>query len=169
MNRTLYRYYDADSGQYLSSDPIGMLGGLRPQAYVHNPMEWVDPLGLYSELKHTGMGHHLIPRSVAKKLAIDDFAHNQAISWYPNNVSGSDELHKRLHCSLINEGVPFHGSKFEASVGDFFQRAKSAYDGIDEKGFLKVPYTDEILADDVTPKEALEILEQRIVGLPKHE
>ena len=49
-NRGLYynlnRYYDADSGQYLSSDPIGMLGGLRPQAYVHNPMEWVDPLGL---------------------------------------------------------------------------------------------------------------------------
>ncbi|WP_136485613.1 AHH domain-containing protein [Vibrio sp. H11] len=42
----LNRYYDADSGQYLSSDPIGMLGGLRPQAYVHNPMEWVDPLGL---------------------------------------------------------------------------------------------------------------------------
>ena len=49
-NRGLYynlnRYYDADSGQYLSSDPIGMLGGLRPQAYVHNPMEWMDPLGL---------------------------------------------------------------------------------------------------------------------------
>lgn len=42
----LNRYYDADSGQYLSSDPIGMAGGLRPQAYVHNPMEWVDPLGL---------------------------------------------------------------------------------------------------------------------------
>ncbi len=23
-----------------------MAGGLRPQAYVHNPLEWVDPLGL---------------------------------------------------------------------------------------------------------------------------
>ena len=23
-----------------------MAGGLRPQAYVHNPMEWVDPFGL---------------------------------------------------------------------------------------------------------------------------
>ncbi|WP_047691673.1 RHS repeat domain-containing protein, partial [Vibrio sp. ZOR0018] len=28
------RYYDADSGQYLSPDPIGFAGGLRPQAYV---------------------------------------------------------------------------------------------------------------------------------------
>ncbi|MFM2483474.1 RHS repeat domain-containing protein [Celerinatantimonas sp. YJH-8] len=42
----LNRYYDADSGQYLSPDPIGMAGGLRPQAYVHNPMDWGDPLGL---------------------------------------------------------------------------------------------------------------------------
>ncbi|MEF1257128.1 RHS repeat-associated core domain-containing protein [Vibrio sp. M260112] len=41
-----HRYYDTDSGQYLSSDPIGMAGGLRPQAYVHNPMDWVDPFGL---------------------------------------------------------------------------------------------------------------------------
>ncbi|WP_240348997.1 HNH/endonuclease VII fold putative polymorphic toxin [Pectobacterium versatile] len=41
-----HRYYDAESGQYLSPDPIGLLGGIRPQAYVYNPLEWVDPLGL---------------------------------------------------------------------------------------------------------------------------
>ncbi|WP_233981384.1 RHS repeat-associated core domain-containing protein, partial [Pectobacterium versatile] len=41
-----HRYYDAESGQYLSPDPIGLLGGNRPQAYVHNPLEWVDPFGL---------------------------------------------------------------------------------------------------------------------------
>ncbi|MEQ9883631.1 hypothetical protein ABRP83_15850, partial [Pectobacterium brasiliense] len=34
------------SGQYLSPDPIGLAGGIRPQGYVHNPLEWVDPLGL---------------------------------------------------------------------------------------------------------------------------
>ena len=41
-----HRYYDPAIGQYLSPDPIGMAGGTRPQAYVHNPEEWVDPLGL---------------------------------------------------------------------------------------------------------------------------
>ncbi|WP_240477618.1 RHS repeat-associated core domain-containing protein, partial [Pectobacterium brasiliense] len=41
-----HRYYDAESGQYLSPDPIGLAGGIRPQAYVSNPLEWVDPLGL---------------------------------------------------------------------------------------------------------------------------
>ncbi|MBS9781626.1 MAG: HNH endonuclease [Gammaproteobacteria bacterium] len=41
-----YRYYDSDSCQYLSSDPIGLAGGIRPQSYVADPVNWVDPLGL---------------------------------------------------------------------------------------------------------------------------
>jgi RHS repeat-associated protein len=41
-----HRYYDPTLGQYISADPIGLAGGLRPQGYVHNPMEWVDPFGL---------------------------------------------------------------------------------------------------------------------------
>lgn len=40
------RYYDPDAAQYLSPDPIGLLGGSRPQGYVANPTTWVDPLGL---------------------------------------------------------------------------------------------------------------------------
>lgn len=31
-----YRYYDPELRQYLSSDPIGLAGGIRPQGYVHN-------------------------------------------------------------------------------------------------------------------------------------
>ncbi|WP_242414222.1 RHS repeat-associated core domain-containing protein [Salinivibrio sp. MA427] len=54
------RYYDADSGQYLSPDPIGFAGGLRPQAYVVNPLEWVDPLGL------AGAAHGSESEDVAK-------------------------------------------------------------------------------------------------------
>ncbi|MEQ9906646.1 RHS repeat-associated core domain-containing protein, partial [Pectobacterium odoriferum] len=45
-----HRYYDAESGQYLSPDPIGLHGGFRPQGYVTNPLEWVDPLGLDKKL-----------------------------------------------------------------------------------------------------------------------
>jgi RHS repeat-associated protein len=40
------RYYDPDIGQYLSPDPIGLLGGARTYGYVHNPLGWVDPFGL---------------------------------------------------------------------------------------------------------------------------
>ncbi|AVF33730.1 hypothetical protein BV494_01775 [Rahnella sikkimica] len=41
-----HRYYDSETGQYLSPDPIGLAGGLNPYGYVHNPLSWVDPLGL---------------------------------------------------------------------------------------------------------------------------
>ncbi|MEF1257239.1 RHS repeat-associated core domain-containing protein, partial [Vibrio sp. M260112] len=78
----LHRYYDTDSGQYLSSDPIGMAGGLRPQAYVHNPMDWVDPFGLapedpgkydvgaYDDIRGTVPGldaHHVGQKALMKK------------------------------------------------------------------------------------------------------
>ncbi|MGG4610633.1 RHS repeat-associated core domain-containing protein [Providencia sp. Me31A] len=45
-----FRYYDKDNGQYISPDPIGLLGGVNPYGYVHNPVGWIDPLGLNASL-----------------------------------------------------------------------------------------------------------------------
>ncbi|OUJ94736.1 hypothetical protein BFG48_001120, partial [Acinetobacter nosocomialis] len=33
-------------GRFISKDPIGLLGEYNNYAYVPNPMEWIDPLGL---------------------------------------------------------------------------------------------------------------------------
>ncbi|MBF0786220.1 type IV secretion protein Rhs, partial [Muribacter muris] len=41
-----FRYYDPETGNYLCLDPIGLSGGETPYAYVHNPWDWLDPLGL---------------------------------------------------------------------------------------------------------------------------
>ncbi|WP_086929579.1 RHS repeat-associated core domain-containing protein [Agarilytica rhodophyticola] len=41
-----FRYYDPESGDYLSQDPIGLKGGLRPNGYVETPTTWIDPFGL---------------------------------------------------------------------------------------------------------------------------
>ena len=41
-----FRYYDPDSGEYVSQDPIGLAGGLNTTSYAHDPASWCDPFGL---------------------------------------------------------------------------------------------------------------------------
>ena len=41
-----YRYYDPNVKRYITSDPIGLLGGINTYQYAPNPTGWIDPLGL---------------------------------------------------------------------------------------------------------------------------
>jgi len=45
-----FREYDPATGHYLSPDPIGLLGGLDPYAYVDDPQTRTDVLGLSADL-----------------------------------------------------------------------------------------------------------------------
>nr|WP_238399302.1 RHS repeat-associated core domain-containing protein [Photorhabdus bodei] len=59
-----FRYYLPEGCCYLSADPLGLNGGPNPYAYVHNPANWIDPLGLSSKKCGTGEykdvgGHHI--------------------------------------------------------------------------------------------------------------
>jgi RHS repeat-associated protein len=43
-----HRFYDPETGRYISADPIGLAGGMNLYAYVeNNPVNWVDPWGLF--------------------------------------------------------------------------------------------------------------------------
>ncbi|MGK5534110.1 DUF6531 domain-containing protein [Streptomyces sp. URMC 129] len=46
LHYNYHRYYDPEAGRYLSADPLGLLPGLNPYAYVLHPLVWSDPLGL---------------------------------------------------------------------------------------------------------------------------
>ncbi|WP_241009347.1 RHS repeat-associated core domain-containing protein [Aggregatibacter actinomycetemcomitans] len=59
-----FRYYNPETGQYISHDPIGLLGGFNPYGYVGIPTAFVDPLGLqvcprvkdrYQQLREQGI------------------------------------------------------------------------------------------------------------------
>ena len=127
-----HRYYDTDSGQYLSSDPIGFAGGLRPQAYVHNPMDWVDPLGLTScelskSMENSGTprpdnsaAHHIVgetskvaqpARDILKKHNIDINGAENGV-FLPNlnnqdNMSGilHNGKHPDVYLDRVNENI----------------------------------------------------------------
>ncbi|XYH96521.1 RHS repeat domain-containing protein [Sorangium sp. So ce1128] len=41
-----FRYYDPEVGRYISQDPIRLMGGIELFSYTHDPLTWLDPLGL---------------------------------------------------------------------------------------------------------------------------
>ncbi|WP_322763321.1 RHS repeat-associated core domain-containing protein, partial [Frankia sp. Cr2] len=45
-NYNVHRYYDPETARYDSTDPLGLTPAPNPHTYVHNPLGWLDPLGL---------------------------------------------------------------------------------------------------------------------------
>jgi RHS repeat-associated protein len=62
LHYNLHRFYNPDTGQFISSDPLGLAGGHNLTAYGPNIWSWTDPLGLLCKWirtwtrKHTAAG-----------------------------------------------------------------------------------------------------------------
>jgi RHS repeat-associated protein len=49
LHYNYFRYYDPSTGRYITSDPVGLQGGLNTYEYVkNNPLVGIDPYGLWT-------------------------------------------------------------------------------------------------------------------------
>ncbi|WP_145502189.1 glycohydrolase toxin TNT-related protein [Yersinia similis] len=137
-----FRYYDGETGQYLCPDPIGLEGGLNPYGYVHNPVSWVDPLGLAT-------------CPVIKQRVLD-------------NIAASREAREASNFKQHNEWPPNRGfsgipKKIELQPGTLIDRYGHEYGTFTSpKG---VPYRHRSLkpGTDGTPYNVYEVKEPIIV------
>ncbi|WP_287168285.1 RHS repeat-associated core domain-containing protein, partial [Pseudomonas sp.] len=66
-----HRYYEPRIGRFIGQDPIRYVGGLNLFAYVANPVQWIDPLGLakkppsaFARIDGQGVSQDIMAQSV---------------------------------------------------------------------------------------------------------
>nr|WP_260337789.1 RHS repeat-associated core domain-containing protein [Pasteurella testudinis] len=97
-----FRYYDPSTGNYLTSDPIGLAGGETPYSYVQNPWDWLDPFGLA-----------VCPQLQAK---LQDVV-NQAVKDIKNNPSiAKDLMSSGSYRHLKDPTSPLYSASFGKAV-----------------------------------------------------
>lgn len=94
-----FRYYDPESGNYISQDPIGLNGGITNfYAYVHDPNSWIDPFGL-SGIIYLRTDPYTGKQYVGKSKSIEAFNRRQS-----------------AHNSTLNKTNPGGGQKYDFEV-----------------------------------------------------
>ena len=130
LHYNLNRYYDPDLAGYLSQDPLGVAGGLRTHGYVHNPLTWIDPLGLAGcpytfsrgSLRHILRRHspHVGPPKQQPYASLKPA--KQKGTLYPKEWSNRDiatsvqEVASNPMNQVLSSRPDFHGKVFEGTV-----------------------------------------------------
>ncbi|WP_432003457.1 RHS repeat-associated core domain-containing protein [Streptomyces sioyaensis] len=80
------RYYDPETGRYLSPDPLGLVPAPNPYTYVEDPLAHTDPLGL------------------AKKCR-DDITWGGRVEWGRDRHGRLETMRARVERDMIGEGT----------------------------------------------------------------
>ena len=89
LHQNWNRFYDPKLCRYVTSDPIGLAGGLNTYAYVdNNPLRWIDPDGLLSKNKPDSGTRFPAPGSSALELA---FCMEKCLGTFSLPITGGSE------------------------------------------------------------------------------
>jgi hypothetical protein len=89
------RYYAPELGRYITSDPIGLAGGLNTYAYVGgNPVNVVDPTGFSEVIIESGSNRTILTNPGGRGLA-------NALSQYPSGSISYIQIHGHANRSSI--------------------------------------------------------------------
>ena len=137
------RYYDPDTGRYLSPDPIGLYGGMNLYAYTNqNPINYIDHKGLFDieDIKNFARD--------GRVRAISSFGVSLLVQAVACNIEPS-----KIRAALfaLNSGLNFYSS-VEAAVVSGGSLATAVADpdvtGITKVGLLGISYFFYQMADE---------------------
>lgn len=123
-----HRYYDPNTGRFLTRDPIGYDGGINLYSYVtNNPTNWIDPLGWAKLIYWRAQGDSKFGHI---SLLLDDGTY---ISYWPSRPVPKDAL------PYIHDVPPRLPANYEHDLAQEGGRAplEIEIDGLDEEAIKK--------------------------------
>ncbi len=106
-----HRYYDPTTARFINLDPIGLLGGNNNYEYAHNPIAWIDPLGLVAKSGDC-------PKPETKQI--------KEINKLPDNIAGTFSGGRYSSKILEQDMVLYRAGIKDQPLGQFFSKDKPA-------------------------------------------
>jgi len=157
-----FRYYDPETGRFISQDPIGLQAGFSPYAYVKSPAWQKDPLGLFNEWdvapygQHKGVGdgldaHELLQSKWLREHGFGDRA--SAVGKENPAIAIDPQLHKQINADQRAAGLYDTDTILK----------QTAQENIDANAkILQARAEQKLIAEGMNPADAARIAEQRV-------